>query len=212
MIVIVSFQMDRMKKKCKSELTLNFLKRQKPLIFKCRNRVTAAAGRCSETGSRWRDEGINLLSVVIGLWLPKATNASQIIPEMRNNYLKIRIKTALSRRQQGFGSPTRCQLKTKTETQKQALDLNRLGAFFCICYSFSCSYSQFLCFCGVEIDPKFGFNILVKTFADYPELAKQLRPSKNGSIRPELLRYEGKKKGMAAMQSRGRPYLACKCR
>ena len=47
---------------------------------------------------------------------------------------------------------------------------------------------------GVEIDPKLGLNTLMKTLADYPEVAKQLHPSKNGSIRPELLSYGSNKK------------------
>ena len=34
----------------------------------------------------------------------------------------------------------------------------------------------------------------MRTLADYPEIAKQFHPSKNGSIRPELLSYGSNKK------------------
>ena len=127
-------------------------------------------------------------------WLPTATNAPQNIPEIGNLYPKIPIKTALSRRQQRFETSTGCQPTTQAYIQKRALRHFGLGLSFCICCSFSCSHWQFLPVCGFEIDPKLGFNILMKTLADYSEVAKQLHPSKNGSIRPELLSYGNNKK------------------
>ena len=47
---------------------------------------------------------------------------------------------------------------------------------------------------GVEIDPKLGLNILMQTFADYPEVANEWHPTKNGDIRPDQVRPKSDKK------------------
>ena len=81
-------------------------------------------------------EGINLSQFVPGLWLPMATNTPQNIPERRNIYPKIPIKTALSRRQQGFESPTGC--PQPKHRGKIAFTPHREGAVFAF-ESFDCN-------------------------------------------------------------------------
>ena len=86
--------------------------------------------RRAVTKKQKEGEGINPVQFSPGLWLPTTTNTPQNIPERRNINLKILIKTALSRRQQGFESPTGCQhlynknsiLKKKCHTYKVSSD------------------------------------------------------------------------------------------
>ena len=86
--------------------------------------------RRTVTKKQKESEGINPVQFSPGLWLLPTTNSPQNIPEMRNINLKKPIKTALSRRQQGFESPTGCQPTTEAQNQKQARGLNRLAAVF----------------------------------------------------------------------------------
>ena len=86
--------------------------------------------RRTVTQKQKEGEGINPVQFSPGLWLPTTTNTPQNIPERLNINLKTPIKTALSRRQQGFEFPTGCQPTTEAQIQKQARVLNRLGVIF----------------------------------------------------------------------------------
>ena len=78
MILIVSLQMARMMKKCKSESTPIFKAVKNLRVLDIEIVSTAAAERCSETASGWPDEGIRVIEFFIGFEpLPKNYLACQ---------------------------------------------------------------------------------------------------------------------------------------